>query len=166
MAGPVVIGVGNPLLGDDGLGLVVLETLRAGWEIPAEVSLVDGGTWGMNLLPVIEDADPLILADAIDAHQPPGTFLTLERADLPRYLALKVSPHQIDLREVLALAELRDRLPERTVAIGAQPATLETRYGLSPALQATVEPLATAVAERLALWGYPCRRLRPPAPHA
>lgn len=163
---PVVLGVGNPLLQDDGFGLVVLEVLRAGWEIPEAVDLVDGGTWGMNLLPTIEDADPLILVDAIAAGQPPGTRITLERAELPRYLALKVSPHQIDLREVLALAELRGRLPERTVALGVQPAVVENGVGLTPAVQSMVEELAAAVGARLTQWGYPCRRREASAPHA
>ena len=52
----VVIGLGNPLMGDDGVGLAALERLRDDWDMPADVELVDGGTWGMNLLPVIEDA--------------------------------------------------------------------------------------------------------------
>lgn len=166
MSRPVVLGVGNPLLQDDGFGLVVLEVLRSGWDVPAAVDLVDGGTWGMNLLPVIEDADPLILVDAVAAGQPPGTRITLERADLPRYLALKVSPHQIDLREVLALAELRGRLPERTVALGVQPAVVENGVGLTPAVQGMVAELAAAAAQRLTQWGYPCRRREASAPHA
>jgi hydrogenase maturation protease len=166
MPGPVVLGVGNPLLGDEGLGLAVLEALPRLWETPPEVTLVDGGTWGMNLLPTIEDADPLILVDAIDAGQPAGTPITLERVELPRYLATKLSPHQIDLREVLALADLRGRLPERTVAIGLQPARVETGVGLTPVLAGQVEQVAAAVAERLELWGYPCRRAMTPAAHA
>lgn len=166
MSGPVVLGVGNPLLTDEGFGLAVLEALRAGWDVHPDVDLVDGGTWGMNLLPTIEDADPLILVDAIAAGRPAGTPITLERAELPRYLATKLSPHQIDLREVLALAELRGRLSERTVAIGLQPARVETGVGLTPVLAGKVDQVAAAVAERLALWGYPCRRAVAPALHA
>jgi hydrogenase maturation protease len=166
MAGPVVLFVGNPLLGDEGFGLAVLEALPRFWETPPEVELVDGGTWGMNLLPTIEDADPLVLVDAIDAGQPAGTPLTLERAELPRYLATKLSPHQIDLREVLALADLRGHLAERTVAIGIQPARIATGVGLTPVMASRVEQVAAAVALRLEIWGYPCRRLAVPAAHA
>ena len=70
-----MIGLGNPIMGDDGLGLAVLEHLQAAYVFPPDVELVDGGTWGMNLLPIIEDAGELILIDAIDAGAPAGTFV-------------------------------------------------------------------------------------------
>src|SRR5678816_3693351 len=98
----LVLGLGNPLMGDDGAGVAALERLRDEWEIPPEVELVDGGTWGMNLLPMIEASRHLILIDAIRSGADPGDLVVLERAELPRYFSLKISPHQIDLREVLA----------------------------------------------------------------
>jgi hydrogenase maturation protease len=153
----VVLGLGNPLMGDDGLGLAVLERLRSEWEVPTHVDLVDGGTWGMNLLPIIEDADRLILIDAIRTGAAPGTLVTLERANLPRYLAHKLSPHQIDLKEVLALAELRGTLSEATVAIGAEPAVVELSTELTPLLEAQVDAVARRVVERLAAWGHRCQ---------
>jgi hydrogenase maturation protease len=156
---PVVIGAGNPLMGDDGFGLAVLERLRTGWDLPEGVELIDGGTWGMNLLPAIEDAGALIIVDAIDRGVPPGQDITLERNDLPMYLGLKLSPHQIDLREVLALAELRGTLPRRAVAIGVQPEVIGLGMTLSPRVAERVEAAATRVAWRLRRWGYPCRRL-------
>jgi len=151
----VVIGLGNPLMGDDGLGLAVLDALRTGYALPPEVELVDGGTWGINLLPVIEDADELILIDAIDAGQAPGTFVRLEHNRLPRYLATKISPHQVDLRDVLGLAELRGTLPADTVALGMQPASVELRNSLSDLLRCQVRELADAVVQELARRGYP-----------
>ena len=115
----LVLGLGDPIMGDDGLGLAALARLARDWDLPPSVSLVDGGTWGMNLLPQIETADQLILLDAIRAGTPPGTLVVIERDELPRYFSLKISPHQIDLREVLGLAELRGTLPAAAVAIGA-----------------------------------------------
>ena len=149
----VVIGLGNPLMGDDGLGLATLEYIRTAYALPPEVELVDGGTWGMNLLPVIEEADELILMDAIDVGVAPGTLVRLEREALPRYLATKISPHQVDLRDVLALAELRGTLPPDTVALGLQPESIELRNSLSDRLQCGVEKLADAVAQELARRG-------------
>jgi hydrogenase maturation protease len=145
-----VIGLGNPLMGDDGLGLAVLEELRSGYALPDSVELVDGGTWGMNLLPTIEDANELILIDAIDDGQAPGTLVRLERDRLPRYLATKISPHQVDLRDVLGLAELRGTLPPNTVALGLQPASIEFGNALSDVLRCRVQLLASAVVEELA----------------
>jgi hydrogenase maturation protease len=161
----VVIGLGNPLMGDDGLGLAALERLRD-YSLPPEVELVDGGTWGMNLLPVIEDADELILIDAIDTGAAPGTPIRLEHAQLPRYLATKISPHQVDLRDVLALAELRGTLPPDTVALGLQPASVELRNSLSDTLRCAVDDLVAAVAQELTRRGYPADRSAGAPAHA
>ena len=154
----VVLGLGNPLMGDDGLGLAVLGRLCEEWDLPGTVELVDGGTWGMNLLPLIEDAPELVLVDAIRTGASAGTVVELERGRLPRYLAHKLSPHQVDLKEVLALAEFRGTLPARTVAIGAEPAAVELSTELTPVLQDAVEAGLLAVVARLERWGHGCRR--------
>lgn len=158
----VVIGLGNPLMGDDGLGLVALERLRAGYAIPPEVELVDGGTWGMNLLPVIEDAGRVILIDAIDVGTAPGTPIRLERNRLPRYLATKISPHQVDLRDVLGLAELRGTLPNDTIALGLQPKRVALGNELSDVLRCRVDDLVAFVVQELAARGHECARLTEP----
>jgi hydrogenase maturation protease len=149
--GTVVIGLGNPLMADDGMGIAALERLRV-TGVPAGVELVDGGTWGMNLLPTIEAAGRVLLMDAIDAGGAPGSLHVLERAQIPRYLATKISPHQVDLRDVLALAELRGNLPEQTVAVGLQPQRVEMSCGLSDAVETRLDDLVAAVTQRLAVW--------------
>jgi len=154
----VVIGLGNPLMGDDGLGLVTLERLRAEYAIAPEVELVDGGTWGMNLLPVIEEAGRVILIDAIEIDAAPGTPVRLERERLPRYLATKISPHQVDLRDVLALAELRGTLPDDTIALGLQPERVALGDRLSDTLSRRVDDLVALVAQELVDRGHACRR--------
>jgi hydrogenase maturation protease len=148
-------------MGDDGLGLAALEQLRAGYEIPDDVELVDGGTWGMNLLPVIEDAGRVLLMDAIDVNAAPGTLIRLERERLPRYLATKISPHQVDLRDVLALAELRGTLPADTLALGLQPASVELRDSLSDVVRRQVDNLVAVVAQELDRRGHPCKKTEP-----
>lgn len=145
----VVIGLGNPLMGDDGLGIAALERLRTQHGNLPGVEFVDGGTWGMNLLPIIEDAGRLILIDAIDVGADPGTAVRLERAQLPRYLATKISPHQVDLRDVLGLAELRGTLPANTVALGLQPESVELRDSLSATIERRLDDLVEWVASEL-----------------
>src|SRR3972149_5677945 len=130
----VVIGLGNPLMGDDGVGLAALALLTDGWDVPPGVELVDGGTWGMNLLPTIEDAGRVLLIDAIHRQAAPGTLHRLSPEELPRYLATKISPHQVDLHDVLAVAELRGTLPAETVAVGLEPERVEVIAELSPAV--------------------------------
>jgi hydrogenase maturation protease len=159
----LVIGLGNPIMADDGLGVAALERLRQGWSLPESVRLVDGGTWGMNLLPLIEEADRVVFLDAIDAGRPVGALVLLEREELPRFFGLKLSTHQIDLREVLAVAELRGTLPSDLVAIGLQPGRLEMSSGLSPEVESRLDDVLIAAVERLERWGYACTPLEPAA---
>lgn len=150
----LVLGCGNPIMADDGLGIAVLERLQQGWRFPREVQLVDGGTWGVNLLPAVESTRRLLLLDAIRSGHPPGTLVTLADTELPRFFAHKLSPHQIDLREVLALAELRGTLPEIIVALGAEPEMIDMRASLSPSVELVVESLAHQAVAQLAAWGH------------
>jgi len=150
-----VIGLGNPLMGDDGFGLVVLARLRDEWELDG-VELADGGTWGMSLLPLLEDSDRVVLLDAIAAGAEPGEVVVLERARLPIYLTRKLSPHQVDMRDVLATAEWRGKLPAETVAIGVQPRSVEMGLGLSHEVENAVDAVLWVVIGRLIQWGHRC----------
>ncbi|MBI3568809.1 MAG: HyaD/HybD family hydrogenase maturation endopeptidase [Gemmatimonadetes bacterium] len=151
----VLLGLGSPIMGDDGLGLVALERLRERWTLD-DVELVDGGTWGMSLLPVIQDAERMIVIDAIAARQPPGSLVVLEKERLPIYLTRALSPHQLDLRDVLAVASLMGNVPETIVAMGVQPEVVALGTELSPKVAARVDKLEAAVVERLRAWGHTC----------
>jgi len=151
----VVIGLGNPLMGDDGVGLAALARLRDDWQLDG-VELVDGATWGLALLPVIEDAERLVLVDAIAAHSRPGDVIELSRDRLPIYLSRKLSPHQVDMRDALAVAELRGRLPNDVVAIGVQPAAVTLGTELSPPVAGQLDALVRAVVTQLERWGHVC----------
>jgi hydrogenase maturation protease len=151
-------------MGDDGLGLAALERLRAVWDFHPPPSLVDGGTWGMNLLHEIEEAERVLLVDAIHADRPPGTLIVLRREDLPRFFALKLSPHQIDMKEVLAVAELRGRLPDQTVAMGVQPERIDLSTELSGAAREGLPTLLAAIVRQLETWGHRAEPLTKGAP--
>ncbi|HEU4570862.1 MAG TPA: HyaD/HybD family hydrogenase maturation endopeptidase [Gemmatimonadales bacterium] len=156
--GTRVIGLGNPIMGDDGLGLRALGRLAERYALPPEVELVDGGTWGMRLLEEIESAGAVLLLDAVDHAAPAGSVTVLTRHDLPRYFAHKLSPHQVDLREVLAACELRGTLPPVVTVIGAQPGPLEMSTALSPALEASLDQVTDLAAEELAALGHTVAR--------
>jgi hydrogenase maturation protease len=149
----LVIGLGNPLMGDDGIGLVVLEQLAAQTFAPP-VEFVDGGTWGLALLPDVERAGALLLLDAVHGSGEPGTVYVLDAQDIPRFLAAKVSPHQVDVRELLALAELRGALPSELRVVGVEPTAVDYGDGLSPAVSAAVERMVSAAYDVLAGWGH------------
>lgn len=153
----VVLGLGNMLMADDGVGLAALARLQDEWFVPHDVTLIDGGTWGMNLLHIVEAADHLLILDAIDNGAAAGTLVELEGSAIPRFLAQKLSPHQIDLREVLALAELRDNLPANLVALGIQPERIELSTELSPAVEEQLDALVDMAVATLGRWGFTCR---------
>lgn len=150
----MVIGVGSPLMGDDGVGVAAVEALRRTLGTVRGVAFVDGGTWGMQLLPEIEDADRLLVLDAIRDGRPPGTVIRLEKEELPRLLFQKVSPHQVDLREVFAVAELKGTFPLAAVALGVEPDVVEMQDGLSAAVEGALPELMAAVVAQLASWGH------------
>lgn len=150
----VVIGLGNTLMGDDGLGVAAVARLSDEWILPPNVELVFGDNWGLALLPAIEDAGRVLLVDAIDAGVAPGSDVRIERNALPRYFSTKLSPHQVDLREVLALAEIRGRLPAEIVAIGLQPACISWAQGLSEVVADGLDRLVGCVIDQLRRWGH------------
>jgi hydrogenase maturation protease len=156
-----VLGLGNPLLADDALGLVALEALMQTYVWDDRVSVHDGGTWGMQLMPMIEDADRVLFLDAIDRRETPGTLIRLEGDAIPATLATMLSPHQLDLREVLAMTRLRGTFPAEAVAIGVQPETTETRVALSPVVAARVQDVVEAAVEQLRHWGHVVERRAP-----
>ena len=152
-----VIGLGNPLMGDDGLGVLALERLRERYELPSSVEVVDGGTWGMRLLPAIEDAESLLLIDAIDLGRLPGSLIVLHRDEIPRTFHRMVSPHQIDVGEVLALCEVRGRLARQAVAVGLQPERIAFGCGVSDVVASRLDVLVGAAVHQLEAWGHVCR---------
>jgi hydrogenase maturation protease len=150
----VVLGAGSPLLGDDGLGIEVLETLSQKWAETPSLRFLDGGIWGMRLLPHIEDADKLLVIDAVRADTAPGTLVRVEREEIPRHLRTKISTHQIDLSEVFAVAELRGMFPGEAVVLGIEPARIDAYMEISPEVKATVPFLIQAVERQLEAWGH------------
>lgn len=150
---PVTLLVlGNPLLGDDGLAARALEALEARFALPPALAVVEGGTGGLDLLPAVEDARRLLVVDAIEAGRAPGALVELEGEAIPAHLGAALSPHQVGLSQVLALARIRGRLPERVRALGLQPGRLREGLGLSPAVEAALPLLVETLAARLREW--------------
>ena len=150
----VVLGLGNPLLEDDGTGLALLELLRQRGPWPDAVELVDGGTWGLSLLPLVCDAERLLVLDAVRAGATAGTVLRGEGEAVPRLYDRPPSPHQIDLREVLAAADLLGGLPTALTVIGIEPGRTEgLRIGLTPAVEANLEIAVGEALRTLETWG-------------
>lgn len=116
----LVLGLGNPLMGDDGAGLLLLENLRQSRKWPEHIIFEDGGTLGMTLLPLIEDAAAVLLLDAVHTGAAPGTVVIRQGRQLPGFFKNILSPHQIGLSEVLGAAQLCGTLPAHIALVGIE----------------------------------------------
>ncbi len=149
----LVLGLGNTLLSDEGVGVHVVHLLRERYQFPQEVEVMDGGTLGLDLLPYVEEARQLLIVDAVQMDAPPGTVVRLAGDEIPAVLSLKYSPHQMGLSDLLAAARLLGRSPAEVVLWGVQPASLEVGLELSPAVAAQMETLVRNVLAELQRWG-------------
>jgi hydrogenase maturation protease len=149
----LVLGLGNILLGDEGVGVRVVERLRERFEFPGRVRVMDGGTLGLDLLPYLEEAARLIVVDAVQARQAPGTLVRMEGDQIPVFLdAAKVSPHQEGLSDLLAVATLKGYLPDEMLLLGVQIEDLGVGLELSPAVAAQIDRVVDQVVDELARW--------------
>jgi len=148
-----VLGVGNVLLTDEGIGIHMVQRLRQGYIFPQNVELVDGGTLGLNLLPLITDTDRLLVLDAVTNGGKPGDTYVFTTQDFPCELRAKDSLHESNLSEVLALSEYLTRLPE-TVIVGMEPLDMSS-FGVELTLpvKQNLEVMERLVLEQLAKWG-------------
>jgi hydrogenase maturation protease len=146
----LILGVGNYLMSDDGLSVHVLERLQNSGLIPDEVEMVDGGTCGLDLLRYLEGVTNLIIIDEVNRRGGvPGTIIRLEGDQVPAYLSLKISPHDIGLPDLLATAKLRDLYPEHIVVLGIQPASLEISVTLSPQVEEKIDTLIDLIVQEI-----------------
>jgi hydrogenase maturation protease len=154
----LVLGLGNILLHDEGIGVRVIEQLRARYTFPDDVIVLDGGTLGLDLLAYIEEASHLVIVDAVNAGKEPGTLVRLVNDEIPAFLGPKVSPHQVGLQDLLALARLRGHFPTEVVLWGVQIEQLEPGLTLSPKVAAQIDPLCLRVIEELARWSIAAKQ--------
>lgn len=146
----LVLGIGNLVMSDDGIGPRVVQHLARHYRFPAGVELLDGGTLGLDLLPRIEAARRLVIVDAVETGGSPGTLVRLSGDEIPIALETKVSPHQMGLKDLLSVSSLLGQVPEEMVLWGVQPGSIEMSMELTPAVEAQLEPLAALVAREAA----------------
>jgi len=153
----LVLGMGNILLEDEGLGIHALRLLQQRYELPSEVEFLDGGTSGMALIEQISGRRHLLVLDAVQTGDPPGTLVNMSDQDVPVYFGLRVTPHQLGLSDVLASLKLTEEQPDEVTVLGLVPRSLEMSLDLSEQIGSRLEDLVEAVVEELHSLGYPLR---------
>ncbi len=151
----LILGIGNLLWADEGFGVRCVEAMAETYALPGNVTLLDGGTQGLYLLPFLEQADALIVFDAIDYGLPPGTMKIVRDDEVPAFMgAKKMSLHQTGFQDVIATATLMGYRPAKMVLIGCQPVELEDfGGGLRPAVAARIPQALEIARATLAEWG-------------
>ncbi len=153
----LVLGLGNILLQDEGVGVRVVERLQQRFLLPEGVIALDGGVRGLALMPHLEGVRELIVVDAVRTGAPPGTLYRLEDEEIPAFLGPKISPHQEGLADLLWVAKVIGPCPERIVLLGIEPASVDTGLRLSSVIAVKVDTLVEWVVSELARLGHTVR---------
>ena len=149
----LVLGLGNILLRDEGLGVRVAESLGRRFAFPPEVTVLDGGTLGLDLLPRLDGIERLLVVDAVKFGRAPGEIVRLEGDEVPAALDVKISPHQVGVQDLLAGARLLGSEPAHVVLWGMEPERLDPGTGFSASVSEALPRLEASVLDELDRWG-------------
>ena len=150
----LILGLGNILLQDEGVGVRAVEQLQRQYQIAGAVEVLDGGTAGMSLLEHIRNRDHLIVVDAVKTGQAPGTVITLSGDEVPAFFQSRVSPHQMGLADMLAVLELMGEKPAEVTVIGVEPRDLDIGLELSDLVSTRVDELVMRLVGKLRSLGF------------
>lgn len=156
----LILGLGNLICGDDGLGVTAVHRLCDAYDAPEGVRILDGGTLGLSLLPYLEEAERAILVDAIRDDAAPGSFVRLTGDDVAPAVAVRLSVHQVGVVDLLDGARWLGKTPDPLVLLGLVPSSVELSVALSPPVERNLPELVRRVADEAAALGFPLR-LRP-----
>ncbi|ACX52344.1 hydrogenase maturation protease [Ammonifex degensii KC4] len=146
-----VLGIGNLLLQDEGLGIHAVRELQK-FSYPPVVEILDGGTAGIDLLYYIEDSSRLIIIDAVNGQAPPGTIFKFSPDELDDYVPVAaLSSHSVGILEVIYLAKVTGVLPPTTI-FGMQPASMAWGMELSPVIKERLPRLISLVDAEIREW--------------
>jgi hydrogenase maturation protease len=150
----LVLGLGNCLIEDEGVGIAAIEYLMHHYDFPDEIELLDGGTSGMGLLDDLRNRENVIVLDAVRTGHKPGELVVLKHEQVPAFFRSRVSPHQLALSDVLAVLTLTNEQPRKISVIGVEPVSLKTRIGLSDIVYRQLKPMVEEVVLQCSEAGY------------
>lgn len=149
----LVLGIGNLVMSDDGVGVRVVQRLLQEYRFPDGVEVLDGGTLGLDLLPWLEGVERLIVVDAVETGNKPGACVRLTGEELPTALETRLSPHQMGLKDLLSVARFTGHTPQEMVLIGVQPGNITMDSELTQAVSSRLDELIQNIVCELHSWG-------------
>jgi hydrogenase maturation protease len=147
-----ILGIGNIIMQDEGIGVRAIEQLDEMYHFPNHVQLLDGGCLGMELLPFLDETAKLLIVDAMEARTSPGVCQRVAGDEVRQYFRQKLSVHEIGISEILASMEITERAIGEVVIIGMQPETIDVGLDLSETAHANMPELLRLVIEQLGAW--------------
>lgn len=151
-----IIGLGNLLMGDEGVGVHALNEFQRRYILPEWVEVVDGGTAGLDLLPFIEGRDNVLIIDAVMFGREPGYIELIENDAIPVKLSFKGSMHHFALMDVLSILKLAGSYPTEICIVGIQPGSIELGLDLSREMCEKMDALISHITDKLRSWNVPC----------
>lgn len=151
-----ILGLGNILMGDEGIGVHAVRAFEQRYILPEGVEVVDGGVAGLDLIPFIEGRDKVLMVDAVNSGREPGYIVILENEGIPARLSAKDSMHHFALMDVLSIVRLMDSFPQEICLIGVQPKTVEMGLDMSAEMCEKMESILHHIANKLSAWDVPC----------
>jgi hydrogenase maturation protease len=151
-----VIGLGNILMRDEGIGVHTINRFRERYSVPDSVEIVDGGTCGLDLMPVIEGRRKVLIVDAVNFEREPGYIGQLVNDEIPARFRTKASLHHLGLMDVLSIVRLADAMPEEICIIGVQPQTVELGLDMTGLMLDKIDVLVEKTVLKLREWNVPC----------
>ncbi|RLA07055.1 MAG: hydrogenase 2 maturation endopeptidase [Gammaproteobacteria bacterium] len=145
----LVLGMGNILMQDEGIGVRAVELFSSQYNFPENVNVMDGGTTGIELYNPIINCDYLIVTDAINSGDKDGSLIRIANEQIPAFFQTKLSNHQLGLSDLLALMRLKDTTPKQVILIGMVPYLLENKLGLSSQAQKNIPKMVVMIVDEL-----------------
>lgn len=149
----VVLGVGNILLTDEGLGVHVVEDLKANYTFTPQISLIDGGTMGMELLTYMRGMKKILLIDAVNGGEAPGTIYEFPHRELEQYFTDHISVHEVGMQDILRIRAIQENPLEDAIVIGVEPESLDVGFEPSAPVQKALPEVKKRVLRVLREWG-------------
>ncbi len=151
-----LIGIGNILLSDEGVGVHVVRAIREKYIFSPEIEIIDGGTLGLDLLPYFERFDKVLIVDAVNFSKEPGYVGIIEDNEIPAVLHTKLSVHHIGLADTLVAAKLMDMKLSKVSLVGIQPQSLDFRLEMTDTVSSKINTLIDLTLKKLKEWNIEC----------